>query len=218
MGTKNKRNDQKPIQISNAFRQAVEATAEIADGYCQGLQALRANATTVTAENTLHLEGSVDIDACVHNLYPNDSRWDYAIGYEGKSYFLEVHPANTSNVSEMLNKAKWLKKWLQDKALPLKNIAAGENTILGTIGQMQDSTRLPGKQTISTKPYPHRQTVTITDKIKSPGRRSARGPLYTKIFIKVESNGCKQSPYGEAGLHSWGIHGNQPSGYRLQSE
>lgn len=126
MGTKNKRNDQKPIQISNAFRQAVEATAEIADGYCQGLQALRANATTVTAENTLHLEGSVDIDACVHNLYPNDSRWDYAIGYEGKSYFLEVHPANTSNVSEMLNKAKWLKGWLQDKALPLKNIAAGK--------------------------------------------------------------------------------------------
>ena len=126
MGKKNKKNSQEIIQIANAFRQAVEATREIADGYRPGLQALRANATAVAAEETLHLEGSVDIDACVHDLYPNDSRWDYAIGYEGRSYFLEVHPTNTRNVSEMLNKAKWLKEWLQNKALPLKNIADGK--------------------------------------------------------------------------------------------
>lgn len=168
MGTKNKRNNQETTKTPNAFRQAVEATAEIADGYCQGLQALRANATTVTAENTLHLEGSVDIDACVHNLYPNDSRWDYAIGYEGKSYFLEVHPANTSNVSEMLNKAQVAERMATRQSPSAEKYRCGENTLLGTIGQMQDSTWLPRKQTISTKPYPHRQTVTITDKIKKP--------------------------------------------------
>ena len=53
MGTKNKRNNQETTKTPNAFRQAVEATAEIADGYCQGLQALRANATTVTEERSI---------------------------------------------------------------------------------------------------------------------------------------------------------------------
>lgn len=57
-----------------------------------------------------------------------------------------------------------------------------ENTLLGTIGQMQDSTRLPGKQTISTKSYPHRQTVTITDKIKKAPDAEAPEARYTQKY------------------------------------
>lgn len=45
-------------------------------------------------------------------LYPNASRWDYAIGYDQKAWFVEVHPANTSNVKEMLKKVEWLESRL----------------------------------------------------------------------------------------------------------
>lgn len=105
------------------FKQIVEKTPDIKDGFHRGLQALRANAKQVSAADTQKLEGSVDIDACTKNIYPQDSRWDYAIGYGGKVYFLEIHPANTSNIKEMIKKAEWLKNWLAQKAPLLKSRA-----------------------------------------------------------------------------------------------
>lgn len=106
------------------FKDAVMNTPEIKNGFHKGLQALGTNANKVTATDTKKLEGSVDIDACTQALYPNDARWDYAIGYEGKAYFLEIHPASTSNVKEMIKKAKWLNSWLTLKAPLLKSLAA----------------------------------------------------------------------------------------------
>lgn len=47
---------------------------------------------------------------------------DYAIGYEQKAWFVEVHPANTSNVKEMLKKVEWLEGWLKDKGSQLAEI------------------------------------------------------------------------------------------------
>ena len=109
---------------NNKFKEAVEATPEIRKGYCKGLQALKGNAAKVNVADTRKLDGSVDIDACTLELYPDAPRWDYAIGYDEKAYFLEVHPANTSNVKEMIQKAEWLKQWLQQKAPALKAIAS----------------------------------------------------------------------------------------------
>ena len=112
---------------NNKFKEAVEDTPEIRQGYCNGLQALKGNAGKVAVADTRKLNGSVDIDACILELYPDEPRWDYAIGYDGKAYFLEVHPANTSNVKEMIQKAEWLKQWLQQKAPALKAIAANSS-------------------------------------------------------------------------------------------
>ena len=108
----------------NLFRQAVESVPEIQAGFRNGLQALGANAKAVKTEDTRKLEGSVDIDACTKALYPEDSRWDYAIGYDAEAYFLEVHPANTSNVDDMVKKAEWLTNWLKEKAPALKRMAS----------------------------------------------------------------------------------------------
>jgi hypothetical protein len=66
----------------------------------------------IAVNNTRLLEGSVDIDACTLKNHPNEARWDYAIGYESKAYFVEIHPADTSNVNEVIKKAEWLKQWL----------------------------------------------------------------------------------------------------------
>lgn len=114
-------------KIIPTFKQAVENTQDIKNGFHNGLQALGANAKQVAATDTKKLEGSVDIDACTKELYPQDARWDYAIGYEGKVYFLEIHPANTSNVKEMIKKAEWLTNWLNQKAPLLKSQAANNN-------------------------------------------------------------------------------------------
>lgn len=108
----------------NLFKQAIECTPDVKDGFRDGLQALGSNAKNVMSANSRKIDGSVDIDSCTHGLYPNESRWDYTIGYDGKAYFLEVHPANTSNVKEIVKKADWLKKWLSEKAVELKKIAA----------------------------------------------------------------------------------------------
>ena len=50
------------------------------------------------------LDGSLNIDEETKMLYPNESRWDYAVSCDGKVYYVEVHPANTSNVEEVIKK------------------------------------------------------------------------------------------------------------------
>lgn len=112
------------MEIEMTFREAVEKTSDIKNGFCCGLQALGGNAKQITALDTRMLSGSVDIDKCTKKLYPNAARWDYVIGYNERAYFLEIHPANTSNVKDMMRKAAWLNGWLNDKAPSLKALQA----------------------------------------------------------------------------------------------
>ena len=103
----------------NNFEKAVVAVTDVAEGYRQGLTALGADSRYVTVACTRKLEGSVDIDTCTKERYPNDNRWDYVISYSGMAFFMEVHPATGGMVKEMEAKLKWLKEWLKQKALPL---------------------------------------------------------------------------------------------------
>ena len=99
------------------FQKAVEGTPDISTAYRSGLQALkRSDRSLITVSDPWILYGSVDIDTAVQEKYPNDNRWDYAIGYSGKVCYVEVHPAYTSEVSVVENKLKWLKTWLKEKA------------------------------------------------------------------------------------------------------
>lgn len=107
----------------DAFTEAVKNTPEISLGLRSGLQALKNDTGGVKATDNRKLNGSVDIDETTKNLYPEASRWDYVIGYEGKAYFLEVHSANTSDVDDMLKKADWLRQWLNTQAPELKAIS-----------------------------------------------------------------------------------------------
>lgn len=111
--------------MDNKFQSAVEATSDIKNGYKPGLQALKSNSTYVKASDNRKISGSVDIDEQTKNLYPTASRWDYAIGYDDKAYFVEVHPAcNGANVKEIVNKFNWLQSWLKSKAPKLKEISS----------------------------------------------------------------------------------------------
>ena len=101
----------------SGFQKAVEGTHDISTAYRRGLQALkRSDRSAFDLADTRLLDGSVDIDTAVQEKYPNENRWDYAIGYSGKVCYVEVHPAYTSEVSVVENKLRWLKIWLKENA------------------------------------------------------------------------------------------------------
>ncbi|WP_294627827.1 hypothetical protein [uncultured Bacteroides sp.] len=115
MARTNKR--QLSAKPKSPFQHAVENTSEISSAYCKGLQALKKSETgKVIASEPIKIDGSVDIDSAVKKLYPEDNRWDYAIGYDGKVCYIEVHPAYTSEVATIEAKFSWLKAWLKNKA------------------------------------------------------------------------------------------------------
>lgn len=108
--------------MDHTFRDAVESTVDIKHGFKSGLTALGKNSKKIFPEDSRKLQGSVDIDSETRDVYPNESRWDYCLGYNDKAYFVEVHPGN--EVSVVLKKLEWLKKWLHDSAPKLNAIKA----------------------------------------------------------------------------------------------
>lgn len=114
----------KNVTLNTAFVQAVDATLGVAGNTKKGLSALGANSTKVKPEDTRLVDGSLDIDSCVEKLYPESPRWDYAVSYNGKVYFIEVHPAMTNEVDTVLKKLGWLKQWLKTQALEIEKLKA----------------------------------------------------------------------------------------------
>lgn len=69
-----------------SFRIAVENVPELRNCLRNGLQALGTNSGKITVHTTRDLKGSVDIDTCLKNRYPNSPRWDYVFGYKDRIY------------------------------------------------------------------------------------------------------------------------------------
>lgn len=92
---------------------------------CQrGLQALKANARYVRCKHTRRLAGSIDLDGSLQSHFPADARWDYGVGvlqeYDLHIIWIEIHPAETSEVSAVLNKLMWLRGVLSKAPKPLR--------------------------------------------------------------------------------------------------
>jgi hypothetical protein len=103
------------------FRQAVEATPSVAAHYRAGLQALSADdAARIRCADTRRLTGSVNADGALQASEPTASRWDYGIGLRRANreaaVWVEVHPASSSSITDMLNKLQWLRNWLRTQA------------------------------------------------------------------------------------------------------
>ncbi len=106
-----------------SFTDAVQNTHEIAECLRHGLQALKRNSRKIEVPETPELKGSVDIDACVAERYPNDPRWDYVFGYKDRVYYIEIHPAGSAGeVKNIIAKLKWLKQWRKNVAKPLEDL------------------------------------------------------------------------------------------------
>lgn len=114
---------------TNVFEQSVKATPDIENHFKPGLQALGQYASCISASANRSLGGSVDIDSATTDIYPEDARWDYAIGYKNQAYFIEIHPMYTSEVRRVLKKKEWLENWLVNKAPELLKIKTKEPLI-----------------------------------------------------------------------------------------
>ena len=102
------------------FRQAVETAPSPVNGaWRPELQALdRANRRKVSCADTRRLTGRIDLDAALRPIprYANAPRWDYGIGYcppsgVERAVWIEVHKAETGEVSVVLDKLKGLRNW-----------------------------------------------------------------------------------------------------------
>lgn len=111
-----------------AFQVAIESTEEVKGGFCAGKQAIKnADRSKIDATDKNKLQGSLDIDNQVKALYLNEPRWDYALSYDDKIYYFEIHPAETSEVDKVVSKVKWLKSWLKTKGTKIDKLPKAEH-------------------------------------------------------------------------------------------
>ncbi|MDE5877324.1 MAG: hypothetical protein K2H47_07510 [Muribaculaceae bacterium] len=70
----------------------------------------------IKVPDTKLLGGSVALDEATKKTCPHDNRWDYAIEYDENTFFIEVHPASSSEIECVIQKVKFVIKWLKDNA------------------------------------------------------------------------------------------------------
>ena len=111
-----------------SFEEAVRAApAPVDRAYRSGKRALaRKYRSQVICAEPRRLTGSIDLDSALSSEpgYANAPRWDYGVGYkprsaEERAIWIEIHPASTSNVREVISKVNWLRKWLRENARQL---------------------------------------------------------------------------------------------------
>ena len=95
-----------------SFQKAIQNIPAISKCYQNGLQALGNHSSMIVPSDPRNCNGSVDLDQCLANTFPNEARWDYAVGYNNRCYFIEVHPAS-GQVSQIIAKVTWLRNWLK---------------------------------------------------------------------------------------------------------
>lgn len=102
---------------TSRLKEAVDETPDVTGNHKKGLMALNdSDKKLIIVPDTRKIGGSLDIDNTTKSLYPNDTRWDYAVEYDDEIFFIEVHPASTTKIDLMLSKLGWLKGWLKTKA------------------------------------------------------------------------------------------------------
>jgi hypothetical protein len=107
------------------FERAVNEVAALQGAYCQGLQALSGeDRQRVRRRIPGSVTGSINLDSALKHSLPNEPRWDYGIGVarsrgRDKAVWVEVHPASSQHIDEVLRKLAWLKDWLKRTARAL---------------------------------------------------------------------------------------------------
>jgi len=105
------------MTLEKDFPKAVENDLGLAF-YQSGLKALKSvDRKRVQLKDSRLCFGSADIDAAMKQSQPNANRWDYVIAVDQALHFIEVHPAHTSEVSEIAKKKAWLESWLKSSQL-----------------------------------------------------------------------------------------------------
>jgi hypothetical protein len=105
------------------------AAFPFAAGEMPGLRAIpkshRARIAFKDAKNARNVVASADVDSTLryNPTYSNAPRWDYIIWYGGAKPYLpcvEVHPADSSHVNDVIAKRDWLETLLRGAAVPAR--------------------------------------------------------------------------------------------------
>lgn len=101
---------------------AVAVTPHLKGHWRPGLQALRAeDRPHVQPDDPRRLRGSVNVDSALKKVpeHAQAHRWDFAIGFQHTNrtvefvYWVETHTGSDNQVRVVLEKFKWLRRWLQ---------------------------------------------------------------------------------------------------------
>lgn len=86
----------------------------ILNPYCKpGLQAIKKeNRNKIIVPDTKLLGHSLDLDEALKTIISQDNRWDYGFEYEHYLIFIEIHPAETSQIDCICKKVAYTKEWL----------------------------------------------------------------------------------------------------------
>ncbi len=112
------------------FRNAVAAAPGPVSSACKaGLEALGRYRSRISCSDGRRLTGSLDLDGALarHPGHARSPRWDYGLGYKPpkggeRAIWIEVHKAETGEVSVVLNKLQWLRDWLAGEAPGLRRL------------------------------------------------------------------------------------------------
>ncbi len=109
------------------FRKAVEE-AGIGAWYEVGLGALlKRDRDRIRCSDSRKLSGSVSLEDALREVLKGRRLWDYAIGVridqkDDAAVFVEIHPAASTNVSEVLGKLTTLREWLAREGQALASL------------------------------------------------------------------------------------------------
>ena len=110
------------------FQNAVSNSRGVEKACQPGLQALlERDRDRLSCDDTRKISGSLNLDAALATIYPEQPRWDYGIGIKktktaDRAIWMEVHPATAGEVKSMIAKLRWLKNWLQNYAPDLMGL------------------------------------------------------------------------------------------------
>ncbi|MEK6544664.1 MAG: hypothetical protein AABZ44_09550 [Elusimicrobiota bacterium] len=111
------------------FESAVRAIPDIGGFFKVGLKGVKGeHRAKLVKKSGCRWQGSINLDESLARLYSVESRWDYAVGFHPANQrdrvaFVEIHPASTGHVSEVLRKKVWLLSWLARKAPQLNGMS-----------------------------------------------------------------------------------------------
>jgi len=113
------------------FEAAVkQAAAPLSAAFRDGKQALKHEHRTLVTCKRGKIVGSIDIDGTLAREpeHRDAPRWDYGLGYRAPNdsncaLWVEVHPASTSNVAEVIAKLRWLRGYLASNAASLLKLS-----------------------------------------------------------------------------------------------
>jgi len=115
------------------FEAAVkQAAAPLSTAFRDGKRGLKHEHRALVRCKRGKIVGSIDIDGTLAREpeHRDAPRWDYGLGYRAPNdpdcaLWMEVHPATTSNVAEVIAKLRWLQGYLASNAAALLKLSRG---------------------------------------------------------------------------------------------